>query len=74
MHRLRAATAYNLQKSLSCTDRPKANVKILTQKQANILYFALRYVVQHLGKVVLTQGLFSHTFPVLPYLNNNTYK
>ncbi|MDO1451458.1 transposase [Rhodocytophaga aerolata] len=44
---LMAATAYNLQKLLSCTDRPKANVQILTQKQAIILYFVLRLVVQH---------------------------
>ncbi len=47
---LMAATAYNLQKLLSCTDRPKANVQILTLKQANTLYFVLRYVVQHPGR------------------------
>lgn len=51
---LMAATAYNLQKLLSCTDRPKANARILSQKQANTLYFVLRYVVQHPAPFNLT--------------------
>ena len=50
---LMAATAYNLHKLLSCSVQPKANVQILTLKQANTLYFVLHYVVQHPGGIIL---------------------
>jgi hypothetical protein len=43
---LMAATAYNLQKLLSCFSHPKAKDQILTQKQVHTLYCILFYVVQ----------------------------
>ena len=52
-----SATAYNLQKLLSCIDRPKANVQILTQKQVNTLYSLLIYVVQQPGVYAITTNL-----------------
>ncbi len=64
---LMAATAYNLQKLLFCSSHPKSNVQILTLKQANTLYFVLRYVVQHPGRFYIPNGLLSHHFMALAF-------
>ena len=54
---LMAATAYNLQKLLSCFSLPKAKAQVLTLQQDFILYFVLFYVVQHPGGGSLTTSI-----------------
>jgi hypothetical protein len=49
---LMAATAYNLQKLLLCFTHPKTKAQMLTLQQDFILYFVLRYVVQHPGRSI----------------------
>jgi hypothetical protein len=51
---LMAATAYNLQKLLSCFTHPKSNVQILIIQQVSTFQFVLFFVVQHSGVIVVT--------------------
>ncbi|QHT66192.1 transposase [Rhodocytophaga rosea] len=63
---LMSATAYNLQKLLSCFTHPKSNVQILTQKQVHILYFVLRYVVQQPDPFLETHNCTSFLSAICP--------
>ena len=46
---LMAACAYNLQKFLTHIQDPKNKVQVLPSQHLLVLYFVLRYVVQHPG-------------------------